>query len=99
MVARDEGSARVGEVALVDGAGRIGKLGTVFRTTLIDENCASHIALGNGYGFLLDEDDLAKMNTSRIHVDFMIGRPDMEVDGITKDGERVPILREGSWQL
>jgi aminopeptidase len=99
MVANDEGSARLGEVALVDGEGRIGKLGTVFRTTLIDENSASHIALGNGYGFVLDDDDLPQMNTSRIHVDFMIGRPDMEVDGITAEGERVPILRAGSWQL
>jgi aminopeptidase len=99
MVANDDGAARLGEVALVDGEGRIGKLGTVFRTTLIDENSASHIALGNGYGFVLDEDDLPQMNESRIHVDFMIGRPDMEVDGITTDGERVPILREGAWQI
>jgi aminopeptidase len=99
MVANDDGAARLGEVALVDGEGRIGKLGTVFRTTLIDENSASHIALGNGYGFVLGEDDLPQMNTSRIHVDFMIGHPDMEVDGITANGERVPILRQGSWQL
>jgi aminopeptidase len=99
MVANDEGAARLGEVALVDGEGRIGKLGTVFRTTLIDENSASHIALGHGYSFVVGEADLPQMNTSRIHVDFMIGRPDMEVDGITADGERVPILREGSWQL
>jgi aminopeptidase len=99
MVANDDGAARLGEVAIVDGEGRIGKLGTVFRTTLIDENSASHIALGNGYSFVLDEADLRQMNTSRIHVDFMIGRPDMEVDGITADGERVPILREGHWQL
>ncbi len=99
MVTSDEGAARLGEVALVDGEGRIGKLGTVFRTTLIDENSASHIALGNGYSFVLGEDDRPQMNTSRIHVDFMIGRPDMEVDGVTADGERVPILRQGSWQL
>jgi aminopeptidase len=99
MVANDDGAARLGEVALVDGEGRIGKLGTVFRTTLIDENSASHIALGNGYGFVLGAEDLPQMNKSRIHVDFMLGRPDMEVDGITTDGERVPILREGSWQL
>ena len=95
----DSGAARLGEVALVDGEGRIGKLGTVFRTTLIDENSASHIALGNGYGFVLGEDDLPQMNASRIHIDFMIGRPDMEVDGITAEGDRVPILREGHWQL
>ena len=99
MVANDDGAARLGEVALVDGEGRIGKLGTVFRTTLIDENSASHIALGNGYGFLLGEDDLPQMNTSRVHVDFMIGRPNMEVDGVTRSGEQVPVLREGTWQL
>jgi aminopeptidase len=99
MVAHDDGAARLGEVALVDGEGRIGKLGTVFRTTLIDENSASHIALGNGYGFVLGQDDLSQMNASRIHVDFMIGRPDMEVDGVTTEGDRIPILRQGSWQL
>jgi aminopeptidase len=99
MVASDDGSARLGEVALVDGEGRIGKLGTVFRTTLIDENSASHIALGNGYSFVLGDDDRPQMNTSGIHVDFMIGRPDMEIDGITADGRRVPILRQGFWQL
>jgi aminopeptidase len=99
MVANDEGAARLGEVALVDGEGRIGKLGTVFRTTLIDENSASHIAVGNGYSFVLGDEDRPQMNASAIHVDFMIGRPDMEVDGITADGERVPILRDGTWQL
>jgi aminopeptidase len=99
MVANDDGATRLGEVALVDGEGRIGKLGTVFRTTLIDENSASHIALGNGYSFVLGAEDLPQMNTSRIHVDFMLGRPDMEVDGIAADGRRVPILREGHWQL
>jgi aminopeptidase len=95
----DEGATRLGEVALVDGEGRIGKLGTVFRTTLIDENAASHIALGNGYSFVLGEEDVPKMNASGLHVDFMIGRDDMIVDGVTKSGERVPILRDGAWQL
>ena len=95
----DAGAARLGEVALVDREGRIGQLGTVFRTTLIDENAASHIAVGNGYSFVLDDEDIPKMNESRIHADFMIGRDDMEVDGITTDNTRVPILREGSWRL
>jgi aminopeptidase len=100
IVARDEGAARLGEVALVDGEGRIGKLGTVFYDTLLDENAASHIALGNAYTFPLeDEDDRRRANVSDIHVDFMIGRPDMEVDGLTADGERVPVLRQGLWQL
>ena len=52
IVARDEGAARLGEVALVDGEGRIGKLDTVFYDTLLDENAASHIALGQGFPFL-----------------------------------------------
>ena len=95
----DEGAGRLGEVALVDREGRIGKLGTVFRTTLIDENAASHIAVGNGYSFVLADEDIPKMNESTIHADFMIGRDDMEVDGITTDNTRVPILREGAWQL
>ena len=95
----DEGAGRLGEVALVDREGRIGKLGTVFRTTLIDENAASHIAVGNGYSFVLADEDIPRMNESTIHADFMIGRDDMEVDGITVDGERMPILREGAWQI
>jgi aminopeptidase len=95
----DAGAGRLGEVALVDREGRIGKLGTVFRTTLIDENAASHIAVGNGYSFVLDPEDIPKMNESEIHADFMIGRDDMEVDGITSEGTNVPILRKGAWQI
>jgi aminopeptidase len=97
---RDEGGARLGEVALVDGAGRIGAMDTVFYTTLIDENAASHIALGNAYPFTVgDEADRERANSSAIHVDFMIGSDDMEVDGETSDGERVPVLRGGVWQI
>jgi aminopeptidase len=97
---RDEGGARLGEVALVDGAGRIGAMDTVFYTTLIDENAASHIALGNAYPFTVgDEADRERANTSAIHVDFMIGSDDVEVDGETSDGERVPVLRGGVWQI
>jgi aminopeptidase len=98
--ARDDGASRLGEIALVDKEGRIGPLGTVFYETLIDENAASHIALGNAYTFPLeDEADRARANTSDIHVDFMIGSNELDVDGITRDGDRVPVLRGGSWQI
>jgi aminopeptidase len=95
----DSGAARLGEVALVDGEGRIGKLDTVFYDTLIDENAASHLALGQGFPFLIDDDDRGRANESQIHIDFMIGRPDMTVTGITSDGDRVPVLVQGKWQV
>ena len=93
----DDGAARLGEVALVDREGRIGKLGTVFYDTLIDENAASHIAFGQGFPFLLD--DPSRSNESQIHIDFMIGSPEMTVTGITADGERVPVLVGGEWRI
>ena len=93
--ARDEGAARLGEVALVDGEGRIGALDTVFFDTLLDENAASHIALGRAYSLCLDgEDDRARINQTEIHVDFMIGSDEMHVTGLTGAGERVPVLAE-----
>ena len=91
---------RIGEIALVDGQGRIGPLETVFLDTLIDENAASHIALGDGYEHTVEDPaDKARINKSQVHVDFMIGSPDLAVDGITRDGETVPVLRTGAWQL
>jgi aminopeptidase len=93
----DEGSARLGEIALVDGEGRIGKLDTVFYDTLLDENAASHIALGQGFPFLIDEANRSRSNESQIHIDFMIGLPEMRVTGITADGDRVPVLVDGKW--
>ena len=98
-IQRDEGAARLGEVALVDREGRIGALDTVFYDTLLDENAASHIAFGRAYGFSVDEPDRARANLSDIHIDFMIGGDDVEVDGITESGEEVPVLRGGAWQL
>src|SRR3954468_9188240 len=97
--ARAEGASRLGEVALVDGDGRIGRLGTTFFDTLLDENAASHIALGQSYSFTADKQDHPRMNRSAIHVDFMIGGDDVAVSGVTESGEEVPVLRGGAWQL
>ena len=95
----DEGASRLGEVALVDRQGRIGPLDTVFYDTLLDENAASHVALGNAYAFCVEDADRSRLNTSAIHIDFMIGGDDVGVTGVTGDGERVPVLRDGDWQL
>ncbi|HVL30597.1 MAG TPA: aminopeptidase [Solirubrobacteraceae bacterium] len=96
---RDDGAARLGEVALVDAVGRIGPLDTVFYDTLIDENAASHVALGSAYEFTAGERDRDRINRSQIHVDFMIGSPEVDVTGLTGAGERVPVLRGGTWQI
>ncbi|HEY3182155.1 MAG TPA: aminopeptidase, partial [Gaiellaceae bacterium] len=63
------------------------------------ENAASHIALGNGFEFLVDDEDAARVNTSATHIDFMIGSNELDVTGITSSGEQVPILRGGDWQI
>jgi aminopeptidase len=99
LLSIDEGGHRLGELALVDKGGRIGALGTVFYNTLLDENAASHIALGSGFPFLVDEDVKPRVNESGQHIDFMIGSPELEVDGVTAGGERVPVLRGGEWQV
>ncbi len=100
MIARDAGAARLGEVALVDGESRIGQLGTVFYETLLDENSASHIALGAAYPDTVDDElSAARINHSSIHIDFMIGSPEVDVTGVGADGSRVPLLRGGAWQF
>src|SRR5918994_1514354 len=95
----DEGARRLGEVALVDREGLIGPLGTIFYNTLLDENAASHLALGGAYESLVGAEDVDKINRSDLHLDFMIGSDEVAVTGITRDGARVPILRDGSWQV
>ncbi|HZT45083.1 MAG TPA: aminopeptidase [Gaiellaceae bacterium] len=96
----DEGGSRLGEVALVDRESRIGRLGRTFFTTLLDENAASHLALGDAYAApVADPADLPRINESAIHIDFMVGSDDVAVTGKTKRGETVPILRGGSWQI
>lgn len=100
IAAKDEGASRLGELALVDGEGRIGPLGTTFFETLLDENAASHIALGNGYDLGVESaEDKARVNASSVHVDFMIGSPELDVDGLGADGDAVPLLRGGVWQV
>jgi len=106
-IATDEGSSRLGEVALVDGHSAVGKTGLVFYDTLFDENASSHIALGASivqaipWASELEPEARSErgVNHSSIHTDFMIGSNDLEVDGVTSSGEAVPLLRNGDWQL
>jgi aminopeptidase len=96
----DDGAKHLGEVALVDRESRIGKLGRTFYTTLLDENAASHLALGDAYAAPVGDDaDVARINASAVHIDFMIGSNDVTVTGTTKAGARVEIMRDGSWQI
>jgi len=97
--AKDEGASRLGELALVDREGRIGKSGITFFNTLLDENAASHLALGNAYATSVGEEDRGRINTSAIHIDFMIGSDEVAVTGLHADGTEVPVLRGGSWQI
>ena len=97
--AKDEGASRLGEVALVDREGRIGRTGTVFFNTLLDENAASHLAFGNAYAISVAAEDHGRINSSAIHIDFMIGSDDVAVTGLAKDGREVPVLRGGAWQV
>ncbi|MDQ4081948.1 MAG: aminopeptidase, partial [Actinomycetota bacterium] len=99
MCETDDGASRLGEVALVDREGRVGSLETVFYDTLLDENAASHLALGSAYVDTVAEEDRGRVNESTIHVDFMVGGDEVDVTGITREGERVPVLRAGSWQI
>ena len=99
LMEQDEGGARLGELALVDREGRIGPLNTVFYDTLLDENAASHIALGSAYDSAVGEEDRERLNRSTIHVDFMVGSSEIDVTGITSDGERVSVLRDSTWQI
>lgn len=101
----DEGSRRIGEVALVPNDSPISNSGLLFYETLFDENASNHLALGeayptnvkNGTNMTEKELDKASVNTSISHVDFMIGDAEMDIDGITEDGTREPVFRNGNW--
>jgi aminopeptidase len=100
LLARDEHANRLGEVALVDSSGRIGRSGLVFHDTLFDENAASHIAVGGGFPHLTDDEQTAaRVNSSGIHTDFMIGGPEIDVTGTTRDGRELPVLMHQDWAL
>ena len=105
QLAKDEGARRLGEVALVDGTSRVGETGLVFFDTLFDENATCHIAYGRGFADGVERRQPARrsrscgVNDSSIHTDFMIGGPEVDVDGVTRDGEVVPLLRDDVWQL
>jgi len=95
----DERGAYFGEVALVDGTSRVGRTRITYFDTLFDENATCHIAYGFGIPEAFDGEPGEGMNVANVHTDFMVGGPELEVDGLTKDGTTVPILRNDEWQL
>jgi aminopeptidase len=105
LIGTDDGARRLGEVALVPHSSPISSSGILFWSTLFDENAASHIALGQAYatclidGETMDTETLAAKgaNSSLIHVDWMIGSGQMDVDGIAQDGTSEPLMRAGEW--
>ena len=97
FVARDEGTARLGELALVDGDSRVAGLGQTFGEVLLDENAASHVALGYGFPALAPSASRQAVNVSNHHLDVMIGASDVQVTGLTRGGRSHPLLRDGRW--
>ena len=101
----DEGGRRIGEVALVPHSSPISQSGILFYNTLFDENAASHIALGQCYsdcfigGETITPEEVEQRggNKSVIHIDWMIGSDKIDIDGISKDGSTVPVMRKGEW--
>jgi aminopeptidase len=105
LLANDEGARYLGEIALVPHSSPISQSGRLLYNTLYDENASNHIALGSAYRFSIkDGENMSSEefranggNSSLIHVDFMIGSGEMDVDGITPDGKTVPVMRSGEW--
>jgi len=105
VLSTDEGARRLGEVALVPQSSPISKSGILFYNTLFDENASSHIALGQAYakcirgGANLSTDELRQRgaNSSLIHIDWMIGSGEIDIDGVAADGSAEPLMRKGEW--
>jgi len=105
LIDTDDGARRLGEVALVPHSSPIAQSGIIFLNTLFDENAASHIALGQSYSScLINGDKLSKeelaargANESLIHVDWMIGSGELDIDGVTATGATEPLMRKGEW--
>ena len=103
----DPGAARLGELALVPHSSPVAQSGLLFYNTLFDENAASHVALGSAYKFTMsggehmDDDafERAGGNRSAVHVDFMIGSPELDVDGLLPNGTSEPLMRRGEWAV
>jgi aminopeptidase len=107
LIETDAGSHYLGELALVPHDSPISNTNIIFYNTLFDENASHHFAIGNAYSFCIEggkemsteELEQNGSNTSMTHVDFMIGSHDMDIDGITKEGNRVPLFRKGNWVI
>lgn len=100
-LATDANANRLGEVSLVDGSSEVGKLGLIFYDTLLDENATCHIAYGAGYASPVQDeaDRAAGMNVSQAHTDFMVGGPQVEIDGREPGGAWVPVMRNNEFQI
>ena len=99
QLATIENADRLGELALVTRESRVGQSGTLFFDTLFDENATCHIAYGMGLPYAFDGDLDAGSNVCNIHVDFMVGGPELQVDAVLADGTEVPLIRNETWQL
>jgi len=94
-----ENADRLGELALVTKESRVGQTGKLFYNTLFDENATCHIAYGFGLPYSFDGKPDEGMNVAKIHIDFMVGGPELEVDALMPDGTEIPLIRNEEWQL
>jgi aminopeptidase len=99
QIATNENADRLGELALVTSESRVGQSGTLFFDTLFDENATCHIAYGMGLAYAFDGEPGAGCNVCNIHVDFMVGAPELEVGAVLAGGTEVPLIRNEEWQL